>query len=105
MKREEINEALLFWGLSVFLAFACFLCANLFIPKNCELFSSNGIPHDVCHTIPSEPNCMDAYCKDQTTAMAATIIAGFGILLIITPILIYPFQDWQRRKTIFEKIT
>jgi TRAP-type C4-dicarboxylate transport system permease small subunit len=79
--------------LPVVLSVCCISFAFWLVPKTCTLFSSNVPGSQMCHTIPMPEGCFDSYCQNIHIEYIASIIAGFGICLLIVPFIVDAIRE------------
>jgi hypothetical protein len=83
--------------ISFFVFVGCIICANFILPEYCSLFSSNIESGFACDGMTFGDPQPCAYCRDKGTALAATIIAGFGFVSFFTPFLVFFLKDIRSR--------
>ena len=91
MTEEEKEKIpyILFPVISFFLFIFCIVFANLILPEYCSLFSNNIESPFACDAINLANPQPCAYCRDKGIALAASIVAGFGIVCFFTPFLVF----------------
>jgi len=88
---EKEKDIVFYISFSVILLIVCLIAANFILPKNCNLFSSNELHPQACHTIGAD--CSDIICENRAMASVASTIAGLGICsLILLPVVMLGIQ-------------
>ncbi len=92
----EEKEGVTLISFSVILFLACIIFAIWLLPKNCELFSNNIMPPQMCHTIPMPKDCH--FCENRITASIASMIGVLGVCFIFLPYFVFLMRYWLNRR-------
>lgn len=93
---EEEKDIIFYISFSVVLLIVCLIAANFILPKNCNLFSSNELHPQACHTVGAD--CSDIICENPAMASVASTIAGLGICsLILLPMMLLKIKNLRSR--------
>lgn len=92
----KTKETILSIGFPIIFSVSCIIFGIWILPENCSLFVSNRVGPQMCHTIPLPEGCFESFCNDIALEATASMIVGFGIFLLLVPIIFILLKDFYK---------